>query len=260
MIHASEGGTHWYRADGTPCYEVPSAKGNLRPTTLRDARKLNLCPSVTGILKMANQVVLNRWKEEQVLHAALTLPRIFGETEKALLARIWADSRAQAKAAAELGQAIHASVQGYYEGKSPPIEHLRHVEGVAQAVKDWTGEVEWEAERSFAHWMGYGGKCDLSHRLSRLVIDLKTKDADETDMASIKTWDEHAQQLAAYRIGLGLPDARCAIVFCSTKVPGLARLIEIGEPELKKGSSCFIALLQYWQAKHNYCPQIVEKT
>ena len=35
---------HWYSRDGRPAYEVESAKGMMRPTTLRDARKLGLVP------------------------------------------------------------------------------------------------------------------------------------------------------------------------------------------------------------------------
>jgi hypothetical protein len=61
-------------------------------------------------------------------------------------------------------------------------------------------------------------------------------------------------QLAAYRQGLKLPDknARCAIVYVSTTVPGLARLIEIPQEELVKGWRMFYSLLHYWQAKTGY--------
>jgi hypothetical protein len=45
---------HWYRRDGEPLHSVPSAKGEPRPTTLRDARKLGLLPSVTNVLGVIN--------------------------------------------------------------------------------------------------------------------------------------------------------------------------------------------------------------
>ena len=62
----------------------------------------------------------------------------------------------------------------------------------------------WNAERSFASPLGYGGKTDLYSQ--QWVIDVKTKDGNLEDA---KTWDDHALQLAAYRHGLGVQSARC---------------------------------------------------
>lgn len=251
MLHASES-QHWYKPDGSPCYQVESAKGGLRPATLRDARKLNLFPSVTTILKCADKPGLNRWMQEQVLHAALTLPRIEGESESALLARIWEDSRAQSKAAADRGTAIHASLQGHYEGEQPPQEHWEYVKATAQTIEERYGKQEWVAEKSFAHEMGFAGKVDLHCKIA--VIDFKTKEFPADDLP--KTWDEHAMQLAAYRTGLLIPDAVGAIAYVSTSTPGLVHLSELTGKEMEKGWDCFKALLKYWQAKNDYVPAI----
>ena len=56
---AAESG-HWYQADGTPAYEIVGANGKMRPTTLRDARKLNLYPSVTTIIRLMDAPGLDR--------------------------------------------------------------------------------------------------------------------------------------------------------------------------------------------------------
>jgi hypothetical protein len=72
---------------------------------------------------------------------------------------------------------------------------------------------------------------------------------------TLKTWDEHAMQLAATRKALDIPAAECAIVYVSRTVPGLCRIIRVDEPELEQGWSMFCALLDYWQAKNNYFPQ-----
>jgi hypothetical protein len=53
---------HWYRRDGEPLHSVSSAKGEPRPTTLRDARKLGLLPSVTNVLGVINKPELVEWK------------------------------------------------------------------------------------------------------------------------------------------------------------------------------------------------------
>jgi hypothetical protein len=72
MTHIAES-LHWYDRHGRPCYEVMSKPGVMRPTTLRDARKLNLVPSVTNIIRCAAAPGLEIWKQQQVMMAALTL-------------------------------------------------------------------------------------------------------------------------------------------------------------------------------------------
>ena len=43
--------SHWYQEDGTPVHRMPDARRfGERPTTLRDAKRLGLYPSVTSIL------------------------------------------------------------------------------------------------------------------------------------------------------------------------------------------------------------------
>lgn len=252
MTHASES-QHWYTLDGKPAYEVVGANGKTRPATLRDARKLNLVPSVTTIIKCAAAPGLERWKQEQVLHAALTMPKIDGESEADYLSRIMRDSQEQAKQAAVRGTAIHASLQGHFEGKPPSEEHWPHVQGAVEKIKAWRSEPffePWIAEQSFSHGLGFGGKCDLNG--GNCVLDFKTKEFTADSLP--KTWDEHAMQLAAYRVGLGRPKASCAIVFVSVSVPGLAHLVEIDEAELQKGWGCFQGLLTFWQHKNGYRP------
>lgn len=253
MTHIAES-MHWYAPDGSPAYEVVGVNGKTRPATLRDARKMNLVPSVTSIIKCAAAPALERWKQTQVLHAALTLPTIEGESEDDYLARIWKDSREQGKKAAERGTAIHAAIQGNFEGQPPDPDFWPHVKATAEAVKAWA-DCEWSAERSFTHRYGFGGKCDLSTRFDDgFVLDFKTKEfSAET---KLQTWDEHAMQLGAYRIGLGLPAARCAIVYVSVTNPGLVRLLELPEDDLRQGWNMFQGLLQYWQAKNQYWPEL----
>jgi hypothetical protein len=98
-------------------YTVEAAKGGQRATTLRDARKLNLVPSVTTILNVAAKPALLAWMQQQVLYAALTLPRRPDEPEKEYIDRIINDSKEQGRAAADAGTDIHASIQGHYEDR-----------------------------------------------------------------------------------------------------------------------------------------------
>jgi hypothetical protein len=238
MAHPAES-THWYDKQGKPAYEVPAAKGGMRPTTLRDARKLGLVPSVTSIIRQAAAPGLERWKQLNVLHAALTLPIIQGEPEEQYLNRIMRDSQEEGKKASERGTVIHTAL----EGNDFTGPYGKHVQSTNDAMIEWLGgQQEWVNEASFAHPLGFGGKCDSYCPLA--VIDYKTT---EKDLETIKTWDEHALQLASYRQGLHLPAARCAIVY--VHIDGPAKVIEIEEEALARGWEMFKALLDYFYAK-----------
>ncbi|NDD54026.1 hypothetical protein EBZ39_09135 [bacterium] len=240
--------THWYTRDGEPMYTVESAKGTQRPTTLRDARKLNLVPSVTTILNVASKPALNAWMQRQVLMAALTLPKRDSESEDEYISRILDDSKEQGRAAADAGTAIHESIQCSYEGRSHSGGHDKYVEACRDAVKNVFGEQTWVCERAFAHELGFGGKVDM--HAPDIVVDIKTKEF--TDADNIGAYDEHLMQLAAYRVGLGMPTARCANVFVSRSVPGLAVVKEWPEEDLQTGWEMFTHLLSYWQLKNSH--------
>jgi len=83
-----------------------------------------------------------------------------------------------------------------------------------------------------------------------LVIDIKTKEF--SDPSKVAGYDEHMMQLAAYRVGLGLPNADCANVFVSVTVPGLVICNKWSQEDLSRGWSMFQSLLSYWQAKNQH--------
>lgn len=239
--------THWYTRDGEPMYTVTGKNGKERPTTLRDARKFDLVPSVTTILNVAAKPALMQWMQRQVLMAALTLPKIDAESEDEYIERIIQDSKEQGRAAADLGTKIHASIQSFYEGKQYWAD-AEEVKGCDAAIQEHFGKHEWTCERAFSHDLGFGGKVDMY--ADGIVLDIKTKDFKEDD--KLAGYDEHLMQLAAYRVGLGMPMARCANVFVSRSVPGLAKVYEWSDEDLKRGWSMFCALLEFWQLKNNH--------
>lgn len=242
--------THWYTRDGVPRYTIIGANGKERNTTLRDARKEGLVPSVTTILKVAANPVLNQWIQKQVLMAALTLPKVEGETSDEYIARIMHDSKQQGKDAADRGTEIHNAVQSYYEGKSDDT-YVKHRKGCVKALQGVYGDTVWISERAFGHEMGFGGKCDLhSPQGDGIVVDIKTKDFDDPE--KVDGYDEHLMQLAAYRVGLGIPHARCGNVFVSRTVAGLAVVKEWSEEDLERGWMMFYNLLRFWQIKNQH--------
>jgi len=241
---------HWYTRDGVPRYTVIGKNGKERNTTLRDARTENLVPSVTTILNVMAKPALIQWLQKQVLLAALTLPRIQGEPEGAYIDRIMVDSKEQGRAAADAGTDIHASIQGFYEGKVI-TRHEQHVKGTIAQLDSTFGQQAWIAERAFGHSHGFGGKSDLyCTEGSGIVADIKTKEF--TENSKVVTYDDHLIQLAAYRVGLGVPKARCANVFVSRNVPGLVVVNEWSEEDLQRGWQMFCALLTFWQLKNRH--------
>lgn len=252
--HAKEGG-HWYDADGRQVVEVTGAKGQPVKPTLRHARKLDLVPGVTTVIGQVKSYQLERWKIRQAVLAALTLPRVDGETDAAYLNRIDDDGREQAKAAAERGTAIHAAIQGYADTNTVGVEWLPWIEGVTaelHAAGIATSE-PWRSEVACVSTHGYGTKADLV--VDGWLLDFKTKDAVD---GKTKPYDEHAQQLAATRVALrestDLVADRCGIVFLTRDEPVTVRLVEIDEAEICRGWDCFAALLWHWQAKHRHHP------
>lgn len=254
---ASEGG-HWYDRDGTPRYEVRAKNGQMRPATLRDARKFGWYPGCTSIIRCAAAPGLERWKIDQHILASLTLPRIPGESNDQLVARIKADADEQAKKARERGTEVHAAIQGHFEGTPPAEEFWPYVKGILAVLEANFGERNWIPELPVAHPLGFGTKSDLHCRGELpIVLDFKGVDcATEEEMAALKTYDEHDQQLAATREALLLREARCGIVFYSRPNSGLARVVEVDEADLVAGWDAFRGLANYWKATRRYYPEL----
>jgi hypothetical protein len=257
---------HWYTREGLPCYEVPRAKGNgTRPATIADARKLDLVPSVTLILKCAAAPALENWKLRKLLEASLTLPRIAGETEDAFAERVITDSQEQGKKAAERGTALHAAIERWIPSKDYDRTWEPHIKSLSNTCLQYGIDLHAGApEHSFASPLGYGGKIDFHSRpveiiengvavvqTDGIVIDFKTKDV--IDDSKQLAWDNHCQQLAAYGFGLGFKKFRALNVFigCDDKQ---VRIHEHPWEDLERGFVAFRCLLGYWQITKRFGP------
>ena len=250
--HAGESG-HWYTQDGKQVTLVEGVRGQRLAPTLVHARKLNLGPGVTTIMKAGGTPPgLERWKLRQSVLSALTLPRRDGEWDAAYLSRIAADGRAQARKAAEIGIEIHAAVQEDILGMAKPSRWTPWVEAIRKELAyrsepDDTYLSEW----SCSHQSGYGTKADVVVP-DRWLVDIKTKDS----LDGVRVWAEHAMQLAATSKALeehNLKVPRHAILFVSRNEPE-CKWVTLTPQEIERGWEMFQHLLGFWQAKNRHYP------
>ena len=266
--------THWYSCAGEPMHTVPnkSRPGEFRDTTLKDARKLNLNPSVTTVTKMIDKgEFLLKWGKRQAIYSAVIagipdfvldqhgcLPQGKGtEFEQ------WADecimvAERQVLVKAERGSILHDMMMKAHNAyHSIKAQYLAHVDGMFALLEKHFGKRKWRAEYTFAHPMGFGGSVDLSTLPGDpdpIILDYKFKDFDESRDAAYFVYDEHRMQLGGYRIGLEMPGARCFNAFGSISDPGLALLHAHTEEDIRQGEEMFRHALAFWQAKNNYRP------
>jgi len=243
---------HWYNLDGEPKYTVPYAdhKKGMRPTTLRDARKLNLLPSVTEILKIMDKPGLSRWLEERILESALTLPREDNETDDQYKSRIRQDSKEISLLARDTGSEIHDAIESAFKERPINEKYRLIAEKVKFVIEKELGQ-GWESEKRFGCDLGYGGMVDLSR--FNTILDFKTKEELKTKM----TFDEQLMQLVAYGMGLGYHyhETRFYNVFVSWK--GDIEIHEWKELEdIERAWEMFKSCLRLWQLKHRYVPEV----
>lgn len=145
-----EGGSHYYRQTGEPAYETPIAtgarKGEMRPTTLRDARKENLFPSITTCLKGYPKAALDAWILEQAVLARHNYPppddaagpiesmATATEAQKIYLGHVKTLANAKRDAAAARGNEIHHGAEAILKGE-PWNDQDPHL----VALNEWIG-------------------------------------------------------------------------------------------------------------------------
>lgn len=227
---------------------MPRATGKgERPTTLADARKLKLVPSVTTIIAVAAKPFLAQWQEEQVISAACEWHYTPGDDVEVWKKQIRQMSREIGRSASETGNIIHDAMEKWYLGDKSDNPIIKEA---ADKIELELGEHVWIPEASFNR-NGIGGKVDLySPDGEGIIIDFKTKNVN--DPKKLKGYFDHCVQLAAYRDGLNLPHAKCYNLYISTQVPGLVKLHEWKESDIVRGLKMFNALKEYWMLSNKF--------
>lgn len=258
---------HWYYIDGRPCYELAKKDGSgMKVPTLADARKLNLLPSVTTILKVLDKPALNDWKVEQGVLAVLTTPRLPGEADDAFVHRVLHVEEVQnqeAAAARDKGTEIHKAMEQYFSGEGVIEEMKPWIEPAAKAILTRGERVTSE---KVLVGDGFAGKTDLIQEAADCWWLWDYKTTKKLPDPKKGAWLEHRLQLAAYvsafsrtlnKDGSVPTDAkpiRTANCYISSVEPGQFVICE-HDPDWQKTYQAFRHLVEYWSWVNNYRAQ-----
>ena len=248
----------WYQLDGTPAYEQPKKDGSgMTKTTLAHARKLNLVPSVTTILKVLDKPALTAWKIEQAVLAVMTSPRQAGEPDDAFIKRVLAvdkEQDAERDAAVQLGTDIHAAIELAINGQIANVQEnlLPYIEPVLAALPQFGKPV---ASEICLVGNGYAGRTDLIAQndevMTYTVVDFKT-----TKRIPKDAYPEQRLQLAAYAKAHKMPASyrpRTANIYISTTEPG--QIAVCVNEDVDETFEAFTHLVKVWQFLNTYAPK-----
>jgi len=141
----AEEGCHFYHPSGEPCYQIEYAdkrrKGEYRGTTLRDAKKIGLYPSVTTIVIVEAKPQLMNWMKGEYAKASLKvilpiLQEVYKERNYSILSPtefrdvvmqeilpdatsiISEEGSRRGAETAERGSQIHGFIESYVSGEN----------------------------------------------------------------------------------------------------------------------------------------------
>jgi hypothetical protein len=200
------------------------------------------------------------------LECAATNPVREGETADAYYERMQADADRTRDEAAQLGTDIHAGIEKAlhnHKAQVPlmtdvPAAMRSYVEPIAEWIRSEVADPI-AIEQSFAMRV-YGGKVDLYCELNdtrRAVVDFKTQNTSSQYGHEPRVYDEWAEQLAAYAIGLGRPVDAWLNVVTSTAQPG-KMLVHDWTPVRDQYARMWSCKLQYYQLVNQWWPPETE--
>lgn len=252
--------SHWYDHEGNPVHRLPKASGEGdRATTIKDAARLHLLPSVTNILGTLDKPGLMQWKVNQCLQAADENPRQKDEPVEYWTKRIQDLAYKQVEVAADLGTRIHHALESCFDGSPIEPEILQYV----QPVLDWlkqTGISISDREKRIVNLMeGYAGTSDVFFTFGKTgigILDYKTKKTKVGE--KVDSYLEHKAQLSAYAaVQYGtdrLDEVLAANLFISSTEPGRIEIVKC--TSVRAHYETFLALCQVWRAVKGYDPRV----
>ena len=253
---------HWYTLGGEPMHRIMKADGSGdRVTTVSDAKRLRLLPSVTSVIGILAKPALETWKMNQVALATLRTPKDAAETPDYWCRRVRDAAFEQVEDAADTGTKVHAALEAAVAGEPwdeeawgvyvrPVLDYIAR-EGLAVTGRE---------KRIVNADHGFAGTADLlfTHGLDQPgILDYKTKKTKPGE--KVAAYDEHRLQLAAYAAteygDAYIGRVRAVNVFVSTTEPGRVEFVTHGD--LTRDWQAFKLLDSLWRYAKGYDPREV---
>ena len=250
---------HWYDKDGKAVFEVPKAKGGgTRATTIADARKLNLYPSVTTILSVMAKPQLDDWKLTQVAERAFSNPPQDNEDAGSYARRTIDGAFEQVSDAADLGTAIHAAIEGHFKGELVPEAMQVYVQPVVAAMSSAGIQIMEHELRLVNHTAGYAGTTDavMVRDGQQGILDFKSRKTKPG--VKCDPWDTEPMQIAAYGMAkFGSVPLCGANVYISTTEPGRVEIVAYDHNQMQNAWWAFSNVCSLWQYLKKYKPPFI---
>lgn len=254
---------HYYTTEGKACHQVPNkSKGGLRDTTLSDAKKLGLLPSVSAYVRMLAAPGLVSWQIEEAVKAAANAPIQPGENVDEYVKAIREKASQQVGDAADLGTRIHKALEDFFlTGKAAPDDLLQYVEpAIAKVGELGVRPITSECVLVNAPY-GYAGTTDLifdDAEGSCGILDFKSKKTKPGEKP-FKSF-EHRMQLSAYWMAnwgpnfeMTFPASALAYnVYISTTEPGRVDAVKYDDTDLREAWDGFKACLALYRYTKGY--------
>ena len=259
---------HWYDRDGKAVFEVPKAKGGgMRATTIADARKLGLYPSVTTVLSVLAKPQLVDWQLGQVAGKAYSNPPQDGESQEDYARRIISASQEQVGEAANLGTKIHAAIEAHFKGEPVTEEMQVYVRPTVVALENAGIKLLEHELRLVNTELGYAGTTDavmVDAAGIEGILDFKSRKTKPGQKC--EPWETEPMQIAAYSsakfgeetdwstVESTLIQPHGANVYISTTEPGRVEIVRYNYKDINAAWTAFCAALELWQHLKGYKP------
>ena len=254
---------HWYTLDGQSAHtQVTKTKGAkpTRPTTIADAKRLGLLPSVSAYTRMLAAPYLERYKMLEVAKACFYCPPAGGESYDEYSRHILEKSGKDGAGAAEVGTQVHAALDLFFTDREAynafPNIHCQDGNVVPADAFVLPAVAKLKSMELFVNKTesiivnaayGYAGTTDMIFSKGEKcgILDFKTKRTKQDE--PVISGDTHAMQIAAYHAAFwgaadGEPIGVNAVgynVYISTTEIGRVNVVEYSRDELLEGWQAF---------------------
>ena len=257
-------GGHWYTPEGRAAHSQIGKNGLERNTSLRDARKLKLIPSVTTILQVFAKPGLERWKQNEMAKVAFDLPRIDGEDADQFALRCRLKQEEPVEKAADFGTELHDAIEKYFDGDPVPA----HLLGYVTPAFDWKQNKMLkfiEREKKLVNLdHGFAGTVDIicfGPDGQKGCVDWKTRKTYEGK--KVTSYDFQVHQIAAYAGSYWGEDALLAgevfgaNCYISSTEEGRFVVCSYSPDELIEAWKTFVSACEIWRSIKNYDPRVL---